>query len=830
MSSKRLLRIGNAGMAIIFVALLLICCIWAGLYYAVQNERRMEIDYAYQETTAFARMAEEHTVRTIRGMDQIVLFLKYQVEKDGWNIDIPQLVGEKRFEGQPFVQLGIVDEYGNVIANNIVPFVPANVKDREHFLVHRADDSGGLYISKPLIARVSGKLSIQLSRRINNKDGSFAGVAVASIDPNFFAEFYKMVNFGKNSSISLVGRDGFVRVWQADQSIDIGADFRQSELMNLLLSAKEGSAVIQSRIDGIKRIISYRSLDGYPLIVAVGISEEQVLQSLNRHLGGYYWVCGTLSLALVLFAAMLLAILARRRQLEVQNVLHELAEAVVLSPSPGELYLKVHQLVARVLPAKNFFIALHDVKKGEIIVEYSADEANVIPRRRPIEKGLTEYAIRQGKVVYLTAIDFEQLWQTGEVGLRFVNINEWLGAPLRASTGEVFGVIALFSIAGSSPGKLDDPEVMSIIAAQVSLAIERNRSEYALKASQSRYQALVEQSFEALALIDIRTREVLEINRRFTDLFGYSLPEDAPLYVDQFVADSQENLNKVYDRILTQQRFVPMETRVFHHKNGMAVYVERTGSVVNIDGRDMYLASMRDVTSERRRQAELNRDFEFARRTQKGLLPVVTDSEHVGIRTLYYPVNFVSGDAYNLEWRNDGCLLRGFLIDVSGHGLATAIQTSSINVLLREAANSQLSLLGQIELLNARATQYFTEDAYAAIIGFELDLSRRELRYIGAGITQFYANGEKIKAPGMFVGIWSDAEFEMGTINFELGDCFYFLTDGFTDALLQPQSDFSWSPERKEFATDTAALEQLAESGTLHDDASAICLQIKKFL
>jgi serine phosphatase RsbU (regulator of sigma subunit) len=269
---------------------------------------------------------------------------------------------------------------------------------------------------------------------------------------------------------------------------------------------------------------------------------------------------------------------------------------------------------------------------------------------------------------------------------------------------------------------------------------------------------------------------------------------------------------------------------VFHHKNGTAVYAERTGSVVNVDGRDMYLASMRDVTSERRRQAELSRDFEFARRTQKGLLPVVTDSEHVGIRTLYYPLNFVSGDAYNLEWRKDGCLLRGFLIDVSGHGLATAIQTSSINVLLREAANSQLSLLGQIELLNARATQYFTEDAYAAIIGFELDLSRRELRYIGAGITQFYANSEKIKAPGMFVGIWNDAEFEMGTINFELGDSFYFLTDGFTDALSQPQSEFSWSPGGKEFATDLAALEQLAESGTLRDDASAICLQIKKFL
>ena len=44
-----------------------------------------------------------------------------------------------------------------------------------------------------------------------------------------------------------------------------------------------------------------------------------------------------------------------------------------------------------------------------------------------------------------------------------------------------------------------------------------------------------------------------------------------------------------------------------------------------------------------------------------------------------------------MEWRNEGSLLRGFLIDVSGHGLATALQSASISVLLRESAGASTS-------------------------------------------------------------------------------------------------------------------------------------------
>ena len=74
--------------------------------------------------------------------------------------------------------------------------------------------------------------------------------------------------------------------------------------------------------------------------------------------------------------------------------------------------------------------------------------------------------------------------------------------------------------------------------------------------------------------------------------------------------------------------------------------------------------------------------------------------------------------------------------------------------------------------------------------------------------------------------MFKNAEFEAGSIPVSEGDTFHFLTDGFTDALAQPENAGFWSTDGKDFDTDVAALKKLAESGRLRDDATGICLKI----
>ena len=132
-------------------------------------------------------------------------------------------------------------------------------------------------------------------------------------------------------------------------------------------------------------------------------------------------------------------------------------------------------------------------------------------------------------------------------------------------------------------------------------------------------------------------------------------------------------------------------------------------------------------------------------------------------------------------------------------------------------------MLDQLHQIDLRAAKYFSEGSYAAMIGFEVDFTDMELRYVGAGITQFYFNGKIIQTPGMLVGIIQGAEFNTGKIPINEGDCIYFLTDGFTDRLSQVEYA---STVGNDFEYSVALLEELAINGKLRDDATGLCFRI----
>ena len=303
----------NMNIVIILFGVLFICSNLLGLFYKIQMERQLEVESAFKDTGRFARAFEEHTVRTIKEADQLLLSLKYQYEQEGLAFDIAQYAKTERMIGQPFVQLSIIDEKGELVASNLVPFVSANLKDREHFLVHKDSDSGQLFVGKTVMGRASDQWSIQMSRRINKPDGSFGGVAVVSVSPFYFSEFYKRVDLGESSSIALIGRDGFVRVRQDGQEVNAGQDFSESIVLKALSVSNTGQFSSKSRADGIKRIYSYRALSDYPLVVVVGVAEEEVFRGLVERVIGYYWLAGVITLVIIFFIIILLFITEKQK-------------------------------------------------------------------------------------------------------------------------------------------------------------------------------------------------------------------------------------------------------------------------------------------------------------------------------------------------------------------------------------------------------------------------------------------------------------------------------------------------------------------------------------
>ena len=211
-----------------------------------------------------------------------------------------------------------------------------------------------------------------------------------------------------------------------------------------------------------------------------------------------------------------------RRSLEMQSVLREIAEAAVLLPSLNELYKAVHQLVGRVLPAKQFHINLLDEVAGEIVVPFNADDVTYIPVRRPIGRGMTEYIMRLGRAIHITPGEMNRLSATGEYALakeQKVKMRHYLGAPLIDSQGKAFGVMSLIQMGEATTFQPEDVEVLSIIAAQVSMAIERKRAEEKMRRSLE-MQSVLREIAEAAVLLS----SLDELYKAVHQLVGRVLP------------------------------------------------------------------------------------------------------------------------------------------------------------------------------------------------------------------------------------------------------------------------------------------------------------------
>ena len=278
----------------------------------------MVIKAVYTENLNLARAFEEHTIRTIKSVDQAVLFLKFQYERYGDKVNIAEYVREGMIISNIFNQLGVIDENGIYILSNLPNHKQMDLSDREHFRVHKEKDTNQLFISKPILGRASGKWSIQMTRRINKPDGSFGGVVVISVDPFYFSDFYRGVDLGPGGVVSLVGLDGITRARRAGDNMTVGQDLSQSALMRQLREKPVGSLRTTSVSDGVNRLYSYRALTEYPLIVAVGVTEDNALSEFRSRRFGYQVFAFATTLIVLLFGGIAMRLLDRQYRITAQ--------------------------------------------------------------------------------------------------------------------------------------------------------------------------------------------------------------------------------------------------------------------------------------------------------------------------------------------------------------------------------------------------------------------------------------------------------------------------------------------------------------------------------
>ena len=298
-----------------FLGLALIAFVWTAVAFYLVSERAQAESDAVKANTNLTRLFEEHIVGLIKSNDLVLRQLQAAAASGTLAAGFREFAEQLGEGNEPAYQLSLLDADGYITHSNRAPVTEIiNIAEREHFKVHVGAIDIGLFISAPIVGRLSQQTSIQLTRALRTKDGAFAGVAVASLSTARLARFYELVDLGKDGAINLVGFDGIVRASAGMRIANTGSSMASRGLLQRAAQAAEGWYLTKGSIDGIKRYMTFRRVERYPLVLAVGRSEAAVL--------GQYWQANntvlTLASCLTLFILIVVAANCQRvRSLEI---------------------------------------------------------------------------------------------------------------------------------------------------------------------------------------------------------------------------------------------------------------------------------------------------------------------------------------------------------------------------------------------------------------------------------------------------------------------------------------------------------------------------------
>jgi hypothetical protein len=299
-AGRRWLRATAQGSTLLSV--MMIAVVWAGVGFHLKVENDGAEAAAVQNSSNLARAFEEHLSRSLHEIDRSLKIIRSNYTLDPVEFDLRRWLSISHLFDENTLQVAIISPDGFIKQSNInsSTSVGTDLRDREHFRRFVDATSDDLYISKPVVGRTTGKWSIQLARRINNADGSFGGVVDASLDPNYLSRFYSSVDVGNDGYIRIVGFDGVIRAVGGHSTEALGRDLSSASLFAHFSKQELGWYYNKGTLtDRIHRLVTYRTVKGFPLIVTIGLSVPELFSGVYAKQRWYNLIAIVLTLVIL---------------------------------------------------------------------------------------------------------------------------------------------------------------------------------------------------------------------------------------------------------------------------------------------------------------------------------------------------------------------------------------------------------------------------------------------------------------------------------------------------------------------------------------------------
>ncbi|MEB0226118.1 sensor domain-containing diguanylate cyclase [Pseudomonas sp. 10S4] len=294
----------KVGHVVLFIAAVCISLIAISIW-GVFNSLEYHLHDKETEMSNLSKTLSSSIAATLTQADTVILGVKERLEAEGTSPENLKNLGEiLKIQQKHLPQIHgffIYDEQGRWLlnSNGIIP-AGANNSDRDYFIYHRDHTDPTTFIGPAILSRSTNEWIMTVSRRINHPDGSFAGVTIATVYLKYFLSLYDDIDIGNNGIINLASSTGRIVVRKPFRDADVGTDMSSGQAFALLTPAiNSGTATIKSFIDGVERVISFRRIDGYPLVIIAAFDKSEILADWRSE-----------SLASLLISSILLVILS----------------------------------------------------------------------------------------------------------------------------------------------------------------------------------------------------------------------------------------------------------------------------------------------------------------------------------------------------------------------------------------------------------------------------------------------------------------------------------------------------------------------------------------
>ena len=309
--------------------------------------------------------------------------------------------------------------------------------------------------------------------------------------------------------------------------------------------------------------------------------------------------------ALETLAGQLAVAIENARLYDLQLALYGISDAAQRAASPEELCAAIHTIIARLMDAPNFSIAL--AEGDEIRFPYAKGELDVPPPRRKRRRGLTEYVMRTGTAQLVSEARLQELIAAGEVAARPRQLTAWLGVPL-ATGGEPFGVLAVQTPREGGHYGEREREILTFVSHEVALAIETKRAHETLRQSETLYRTLVDNMQDGVFLL--QDERVVFANEAFARVFSLQVKDVIGRPFLDFVAPEQREwvLARYRRRQAGECRAARLRAaRASTPTASPASTAIVSVAVVQYRGKTTSLGTLHDLSERRRAEAERSR-------------------------------------------------------------------------------------------------------------------------------------------------------------------------------------------------------------------------------